>query len=112
MELDVHNIIQHIHTHEVDYTNIYAKDKHHVAFSKCSGVFYTPLQGVWQLMCNQILRIQRNNCQHLIFTCMTESVFEEGFAIIRHHSFIPSADGCKETIHTSVAVSLRHLHST
>jgi len=52
------------HTHQVDYTNIYAKDKHHVAFSKCGSIFYMLLQGVWQITCNQTLCIQWNNCQH------------------------------------------------
>lgn len=62
MELDVYTVTLH-NTHQVDYTNIYAKDKHHVAFSHCSGVFYTLLQGVWQIMCNSTLCIKGNNSQ-------------------------------------------------
>jgi hypothetical protein len=91
-KLDIYTITHAEHIHQVDYTNTYAEDKHHVAFSDCSDVFHMLLHGVWQIMSNQLLCIQQNNRQ-LYFHVYDRIRVGGEFAIIRHHSFIPSADG-------------------
>jgi hypothetical protein len=96
-------------THQVDYTDIYAKDKHHVAFSKCSGFFIC----YYKVFDRCVIRLYAFNktTVSINFHVYDRIRIAGGFTIIRHHSFTPSADRWKEIIHTSVAGSLRHLNS-